>query len=168
MSSNHLVAIIVCATTGIATIAQPEPAFAKKKNKNEETNRVVNNGVANGSCLNGRPWQAMAADFDEVLYRPYNIKKDTESILVGNDAPGLNTIGPINLHYPSVPGVLDQIRGIRCTIRTGRSKANVVPRPSVLSARILRPCNSTMRLAMERYHNLSLMVSAVVFRKKCR
>ena len=40
------------------------------------------------------------------------------------------------------------LSGIQCAICAGRSKANVVPRPGALSARISRPCNSTMRLAM--------------------
>jgi hypothetical protein len=40
--------------------------------------------------------------------------------------------------------------GIPCAICTGRSKAKVVPRPSLLAARISRPCSSTMRLAMAR------------------
>jgi hypothetical protein len=87
MISNRIVAIAVCATIGIASIAQSDLAFAKKKNKNknEETTQVVNNGAAKGSYPNGRPWQAMEADFDEVLYRLYKIKKDTENILVGLD-----------------------------------------------------------------------------------
>ena len=82
MISHRIVAIAVCATIGIATIAQPDLAFAKNKskNKNQETTLVDNNGVANGSYPNGRPWQAMEADFNEVLYRLYDIKGDTESI----------------------------------------------------------------------------------------
>lgn len=85
MINNRIVAIAVCVTIGLATIVQSDQAFAKKKNKNttHETTQVVNNGVANGSYPNGRPWQAMEADFDEVLYRLYKIKKNTESILVG-------------------------------------------------------------------------------------
>jgi len=85
MISNRIVAIAVCATIGFATFAQPDLAFAKKKNKDQEVTQVDNNGVANGSYPNGRPWQAMEADFDEVLYRLYKIKVDTENILIGLD-----------------------------------------------------------------------------------
>ena len=87
MKINRLVVIAVCTAMGLAATTQSGLALAKNKNKNknQETTQVANNGVANGSYPNGRPWQAMEADFDAVLYRLYKIKKDTENILVELD-----------------------------------------------------------------------------------
>ena len=61
-------------------------------------------------------------------------------------APGVasDRVPGINLPYRTT----HCLSGIHCAICAGRSKASVVPRPGALSARIVRPCNSTIRLAM--------------------
>ena len=87
MIINRLVVITVCAAMGLAATTQSDLAFAKIKNKNKNapTTELANNGQGNDGYPNGRPWQAMEGDFNEVLYRLSKIKKDTESILVELD-----------------------------------------------------------------------------------
>jgi hypothetical protein len=98
---------------GLAATTQSDLAFAKNKNKNknknQETTQVANNGAANGSYPNGRPWQAMESDFDQVLYRLGKIKKDTENILVELDEVDADHV-IIKNDLMDIKAVLDEIQ----------------------------------------------------------
>jgi hypothetical protein len=109
MIINRLVAIAVCTAMGFAVATQSEPAFAKNKNKNEQTTPVVNNGGADDSYPNGRPWQAMESDFDEVLYRLWKVKKDTETILVELDEVDADHV-IIKNDLTEIKAMLDEIQ----------------------------------------------------------
>jgi len=81
MFMKRLGVIAVCTTMALAAAAQSDLAFAKK-NKNKT---VPASQVANGGYPNGRPFQAIEADFLDVKQRIAQVKADTETILVELD-----------------------------------------------------------------------------------
>jgi len=85
MIIKRMVVVAFCTAMGFAAATQSDLAFAKKKHKAVPATQATNNGLGSDGYPNGRPWQAMEADFDEVLYHLYKIKKDTESIIVELD-----------------------------------------------------------------------------------
>ena len=80
MFMKRLGVIAVCTAMGLAAAAQSDLAFARNKNKN-----VPASQVANGGYPNGRPFQAIEADFLDVKQRIAQVKADTETILVELD-----------------------------------------------------------------------------------
>ena len=112
MLINRSIALAVCAALGLAATTQSDLAFAKKKDKKKkgQTTELANYGSSDGFYPNGRPWQAMESDFDEVLYRIAKVKKDTESILVQLDEVDADHV-IIKNDLTEIQATLDEIQG---------------------------------------------------------
>jgi len=93
---------------GLAATAQSDLAFAKNKNKNKG---VPASQVANGGYPNGRPFQAIEADFLDVKQRIAQVKEETETILVELDQVLADTV--------IIKNDLTQIKATLADIQTG-------------------------------------------------
>jgi hypothetical protein len=111
MISKRLVVIAVCAVMVLATVAHPDLAFAKFKDKYSPLPATPANGVGNDSYPNGRPWQATESDFIEVKHAIAEVKGDTESIL--------HELDNVDTDLLIIKNDLTEIKGTLADIQSG-------------------------------------------------
>ena len=124
MNMNRVTILATCLAVGLAAVA--EPTLAKKKNKNQLTLASENANPASQGYPNGRPWQAMAHDFIEVMNqldvvdaKVDDVKADTEEILetldgINEDLDGLEE---------TVNGIADDVASLKNTLQVQVSVA---------------------------------------------
>jgi hypothetical protein len=125
MNMNRVTILATCLAVGLAAVA--EPTLAKKKNKKNaitQTSEYAN--PASQGYPNGRPWQAMAHDFIEVMNqldvvdaKVDEVKADTEEILetldgINEDLDGLEE---------TVDGIAADVASLKNTLQVQVSVA---------------------------------------------
>jgi|GEM_PF-3503228 len=90
MMTSRLTIFAVCLAVGLGAVSEPSEAKKKKKKKGVETAQMLPDydHPSGKGYPNGRPWQAMAYDFEDVKHKldvldhkVDNVKGDTETII---------------------------------------------------------------------------------------